>query len=425
MLGDYPAAPWAQIGVGDSRTPIQSGIWDVSHWDTDGDRWSGVEPTWLDRSCEGIAVQSMAGRPRIGDPFDVGTAELTFRNLDGWGDMQAPIDPAALVLRPGRAIRYGVDTPTGRHILFRGFVDDAIPVYAPYATDVVGLACIDALGEAGRVKVAPVDPPVGAGETASARAARVLDAVGWPTSKRDINTASTRLVATGLGADALDLLTLAADSCGGAVFGDLAGNVAFRMRDWQTFVPGPPDATVGNVDAGDVCPQGWELSFRRRETAVVARMGRTVDEVVVVVDEAAMPALGAETYERVDLATMSDGDLYRLALRILRVRGMATMPRVEAVVLDAATDPGDGRVVELMATARPETPTRLRCRLVTKTGRAVFDAEYFVASAEHTITENGRWTCRLGLDLAAPFAAAGGRWDLAGWDRATWTATAP
>jgi hypothetical protein len=110
-----------------------------------------------------------------------------------------------------------------------------------------------------------------------------------------------------------------------------------------------------------------------------------------------------------------------LARRLLVTRAMATMPRIEAVTLDAATDPGDGRVVELMATARPETPTRLRCQLQVAAGRVVFDVDMFVTGAAHTIGDTGRWQCRLTLDVAAPWAAAGGRWDGAGgWDRSTW-----
>ena len=425
LLGPYPAYPWAEVGVGDSRQPPPAGVWNTARWSTTA-TWSGVEPQWLDRSCDGMVATSVAGRERIGDPFGIGTGEVTFRNLDGWADMDdPPVDPATLVLRPGRAVRFGVDTATGRHVVFRGIIDEATPVYLPYSTDTATVAAIDALGDAGRINVPAVTPAAGDGESASARVTRILDAVSWPPSKRHVQDASTPLVATTLGAKAVDLLTRAADSCGGAVFGDLEGRVAFRHRDWQTYLPTtPPAATIGNVGPGDVCPQAWELSWRRGDVAVVATMGRQDDAgpvTVTVTDTAALGVLGPEPFDRLDLETKNTGDLTTLANRAIRVRGLATMPRVEAVVLDAATDPGDGRVVELMATARPETPTRLRCRLVTMSGRPVFDDEMFVTSARHTITEDGRWLCRLGLDTAAPFAAPGGRWGSAYWSRATWT----
>jgi len=324
---------------------------------------------------------------------------------------------------PGRQFRYGVDTPTGRHVLFRGYVDETVPVYQPYGTDVVQCSCIDALGEAGRAALDPLSAPVGAGETVDVRIGRILDARQWPLNYRDLMPTSVRLLGADLGGAVVDQLGQAADSGGGAVFGDLAGRVAYRGRDWQTFIPGtPPDATVGNLGGADICPSTWELSFRRRDVTTVARMGRSNDEHITVIDEAGRRVAGFEPFTRSDLLTADDAVLTTLARRVLETRAVATMPRIDAVTLDAATDPGDGRVVELMATVRPETPTRIRCRLRARDGRQVFDVEMLVTGVRHTITDRGRWWCRLTLDPAAPFAAAGGRWDRGGWDRTTWAA---
>ena len=170
-----------------------------------------------------------------------------------------------------------------------------------------------------------------------------------------------------------------------------------------------------------MCPSTWELSFRRRDVTTVARMGRSTTSHVTVVDEAGRRVVGFEPFTRSDLIPLDDATLLTLATRVVETRAVDTMPRVEAVTLDAATDPGDGRVVELMATARPEIPTRIRCRLRARDGRAVFDVAMFVTGVRHTITERGRWFCRLTLDSAAPFAAAGGRWDRGRWDRALWS----
>jgi hypothetical protein len=422
LLSRYPVAPWAELGVGDTRVPSGQARWDVARWDTPDASWAGTEPTWLDVSCESIVASSDAGRVRTTERFAPGTADVTLRNVSGWADMSGrPVPPAALPLRPGRQFRYGVDTPTGRHLLYRGYIDEAIPLYQPRGGDVVTANMVDALGEVGRIRLAAADPPVGGGETVTARIHRILDAAQWPATYRDVDASAVTLLATGLGAGCADLLSIAADSAGGAVFGDLAGRLAFRPIDWQTYMPDdPPAATIGNVDPADVCPQAWEMSFRRRDVAAVSTMHRVDGTGVTAVgDYDTLVTIGPEPFERSDLETEHDAHLTRMAHRVLVTRGIAAMPRVEAVTLDAANDPGDGSTVELMATARPETPTRLRCRLV-ESGRLVFDRQMFVTGAAHTITEHGRWACRLTLDVADPFAAAGGRWDRAGWDRTLW-----
>jgi hypothetical protein len=50
----------------------------------------------------------------------------------------------------------------------------------------------------------------------------------------------------------------------------------------------------------------------------------------------------------------------------------------------------------------------------------VFDAEHFATGVVHDVTPKA-WTLDLNLDLAAPFAAGGGRWDQSRWDQSTWT----
>ena len=422
LLGPVDVYPWAELGIGDTRSPTGQATWDGARWDDDAARWASTEPTWLDVACHVHGADSDAGRNRVLERFRPGGAEVVLRNLDGWADLNPPpTPPAVLPLRPGRQFRYGVDTPTGRHILFRGYIDEAVPLYQPYGTDVVQCGCIDALGEAGRAAL-DAGALVGDGETVTARVGRILDARQWAPTYRDLQPSSVRLAATDLGGAVVDQLGRAADSAGGAVFGDLAGRIAFRARDWQTYVPGtPPDFTVGNVEAADICPGSWELSFRRHDVTTVARMGRSADSHVTVTDELGRLLVGFEPFTRSDLTPLDDAMLTTLANRVLEVRNVDTMPRIEAVTLDAATDPGDGRLVELMATARPEIPTRIRCRLRARDGRPVFDVEMFVTAVRHQITDTGRWGCRLALDAAAPFAAAGGRWDQAGWDRSLWS----
>ena len=242
--------PVAQIGVGDERSEVTSGVWDVSRWDDPDDRWSGIDPEWLDVSCEVFSFECEYGRKRTTDRFVPGVATLLVRNLDGWADPYAVSDPAELSMRPGRGIRVGVvHEEFGTRWLFRGFIDAVVPTYEPERTDRVTLSCVDALGEINRAKLLPFATEVGAGETADVRVGRLLDRAIWPITKRDLWPTSWTLVGSTEGGQIADLLGVVADSVGGAIFGDLDGSIAFRPRDWQIYDPTTPiDGTIGNVD---------------------------------------------------------------------------------------------------------------------------------------------------------------------------------
>jgi hypothetical protein len=422
------ARPFLELGVGDSRVPGNAARWDVQRWDQPDALWSGVEPTWQDVTCQGYEVRYSLGRERTTDRFDVGTMSVTATNVSGWADLEPPEpgDISTLQLRPGRAIRFGVDhVEHGRVILWRGFVDTVDPVYEP-GSSVVRLQCIDALGEVGRTHLAAADPS-GDGETVTARIGRTLDAVQWPDSKRRLDGSSTLLLGAKLDGQAADLLTRAADSNGGAVYGDVDAAVVYRAMNWQTFPTGRPvDATIGNVAAGDVCPVRWVRPFARADitTRVILQNRREPEPDIVQVDDSAWWSLyGIETFERTDLDTAAVAVLTDMAHQYLRQRGPDTAPRVRSVSLDAAT--GDA-VVDLLTLASCYLPRRYRCRLLLD--RLVFDDEHYCTGIAQVVTPDG-WTADLNLDLAATYEATSApRWEpaagadagMARWDRAEW-----
>jgi hypothetical protein len=244
------ARPVVELGVGDSRIPTGQATWSHAYWDTDGDRWAGNEPTWHDITCDTISLRCEYGRRHTTDRFVPGLATVVVNNETGWADPNAVGDPTVLTIRPGRPIRFGVvHAVYGTRWLYRGFVDAVVPQYVPNGTDTVQFDCVDALGEVNRGKLIPQGVPIGDGEPVSTRLNAVLDQANWPAVKRDIWPTSIALVGDEMGGQVADLLTRAADSGGGVVFGDLEANVAFRPRDWQVFAPDEPvDGTIGNVD---------------------------------------------------------------------------------------------------------------------------------------------------------------------------------
>ena len=438
------ARPIVELGVGNTNVPSGQAVWDTARWSTD-DLWAGTEPTWLDITCDVHDIEIDQGRDRTISRWQVGTASITVDNTTGVYDVNAvPTSPATLSVRPGRQLRVGMAIDDGVPLwLGRWFIDAANPTYDPVLHDVVQLSCVDAKGQSGKVDVAEVaDPGVGAGETVTARINRVLDVTGWQTAYRDIAAGSTTLLATKLGSKAVDLIDLAADSAGGAVFGDAAGRLVYRGRDWQTYEPDVPvDGIIGNpvptgsdiVDGPDdvvffgdqlvwmastgdaVCPSGWEMSFEAADMATRVLVGRPQEPPHVFDDVEAQVLYGLETFTRTDLICNVPADLDVIGARYLRVLSADFMPNVAAVTIDAATSIG---ARDLAATVDPTLPSRYR-GMLREGARTVFDRQFFATGVSHRIDPE-TWTVRIALDDAGPFAVTGNRWNDAAWSTGTW-----
>ena len=248
--------------------------------------------------------------------------------------------------------------------------------------------------------------------------------------------------ATTLGAQAVDLLDVAADSTGGVVFADEQARVVYRPRDWQTYEPGTPvDGTIGNLPAtGDdvvygaddvvygaddvvwmvtaadaVCPSGWEMSFESSDMATRVLTGRPSEEPHIFNDPANQLLYGVETFSRTDLIPAVPGELDILGNRMLRVLSANFMPTVSAVTIDAGTTV---EARDLCATVDPTVPSRYR-GFLEQDGRIVFDRQFFAVGVSHRLDPES-WTCRIALDDAGPFATVGNRWDDAAWDSGLW-----
>ena len=106
---------------------------------------------------------------------------------------------------------------------------------------------------------------------------------------------------------------------------------------------------------------------------------------------------GPQPLSRTDLIN-TEKDLFEtLADRILEVRGINSVPRIETVTIDARTGHGIANM-ELMSSARPEKPSRYHLRLAVDE-RPIFDRMCFVSAVRHFISRD-EWSSRISLDIA-------------------------
>jgi hypothetical protein len=416
------AWPVVELGLGDVRTDLATtGVWDTSEWDDPTALWAGTEPSWLDITDKTHDIIFTLGRARATDLFDIGTATLIVSNEDGWADPIPPDDdPARLTLRAGRQLRVGVydvdtDTTTWK---WRGYIDAAWPRYDASLHDIAEVNAVCALGEVGRVNLVELVTPVGTSELANTRVIRILDAAKWPNAKRNIPVSGVTMLATTLGDSTANMLRIVADSVGGAIFGDTLGRVVLRGRDWQVWQTGDPtDATIGNIDPGDVAPVSWLPSNQRVDVITQVQLARNSDAAPTVWDDDEGQALyGVEPFQALDLVCSASAQLERLALRLFRTRGYTTTPRIDAVHMDAATSDD---ALNLLVAVDPFLPSRYSCNLELERGQ-VFDRDMLVTGVRHHMAPDV-WEADINLDLAEPWEAVGGDWDYAYWDRNVWS----
>jgi hypothetical protein len=348
---------------------------------------SGNDPTPPTGTQVGVYASFYAGALSYGRTHQPGPPAFT--DIAGGANLAAPI-----LLEPGVLVRIGVDHQVhGDQWFFHGYVDGIEPVYDPSARPVSRINCIDALGEIGRLPVDDIggfDP-----EEAWERVIRLMNEAEWPASLRDIADDATWMTNSTAAPDReIEMLTQTAESCGGAVYGDPTnGHVVFRGRDWQ------------------VCPSTWERSWKREEMSTRVTYTSGHGDKFFNSNPEAETRFGVEPYDRT-LVAIEPRIMNKLGRRQLRLRGPGAFPRVNAVLLDAAT--GDS-AVDVMTVSTFTAPSRYLCGLHID-GVTVFDRQYLVTGVRHTITRD-RWQCRLGLDIADVFATKGARWGIGHWGR--------
>ena len=123
---------------------------------------------------------------------------------------------------------------------------------------------------------------------------------------------------------------------------------------------------------------------------------------------------GVEKYERTLICTTAER-VNELALRQLRLRHPNQFPRIQAVLLDAATADD---ALDLMATANFTGPSKYWCQL-RRNHEFVFNRKMLVTGVRHRMTPDV-WTTRLALDPSSVFYEPGGRWDRDRWGVGEW-----
>jgi hypothetical protein len=180
------------------------------------------------------AVSIQRGRNANADQFQAGTASIRIADINGDFNPENLSSPYAGLLLPLRKVTItATDNNTGLvYPLFAGYITGYNFTQAQVVGE-VSYTTLSATDGFRLLNMGTVSTVTGAtaGQLSGARVTKILDAVAWPNSMRDIDTGQTTLqVDPGTTRTALNALITVETSEYGAIYMDPSGNVVFQDR---------------------------------------------------------------------------------------------------------------------------------------------------------------------------------------------------
>jgi hypothetical protein len=390
------------------------GRWDHAKWDTLG-VWAG-SPQLQDISCQVISTTISRGRDAPLERFRPSSCTVVIDDPDGlYSPWRTVGDPAPYsTVGPGIGLIVWASSGSLSWPRFAGIVDtinDDFPEHGLrhevtfHAFDYMSvLAAFDGLEQT----------PVGAGETAGARLARVATNAAY-TYPTQFDAGTVALQDTTLAKNALDEMGMVTDTELGGLFCTRDGTLRFYDRNGLVTEPAFTDV---QAVFGDDCSTGVELPYtdvtlatnldKIKNQVSISNVGGTA---VTVQDLTSVGLYGKRTWQRMDLihqnptesTTIANAHLARYAYAANEIDGLA----VELTV----TSPAQQR---LLLTLDLLWLIEVRRRAH---GFQVV-AELQIQAVGETITATS-WTLTLNTFSAGDVFAAG-RWDVAVWDTGKW-----
>jgi hypothetical protein len=395
-------------------------VWDGADTEWDVSAWSQTDTTlgdFVDVTCDvlddGVGLKAGASSADgVVTRWEAATCD--FRLVGTAYDPRS--GPWAGLLGPGVevAVRWRTLAADAEWLTaFRGLTDDEGFSYDPKAK-VASVAATDGI----RVFAAydgPEQPPIGQGETAAERVARIADMVRWPTDRRDIEPGGVPLKQTTLAEAAWTMLLQVADTDLAHLWINRAGELAYRpqgkvlpqqiVHAWiGCHVDDPPE---GATVVTPIQLLGQQPTITRNVVSISRQARDETDEAatVTLVDDSSVARYFPHTYERTDLIHTEDAWSTRVAEAILAASAWPSAAP-ESVELDSNADPA---ATALLLGLEPSLT------VVVDDGESQWICE--PAGWEVAVRRNGiHGTIQL-LDVSSYYGAT---WDNAAWDETRW-----
>ena len=284
------------------------------------------------------SIKTTRGRSATADLFQTGTLSLRIIDQTGAFNPMNPASPYTGLLTPMRKVVITATYATTTYPIFAGYITSYSTTTPKDVGDVVytTIQAVDGFRLANTAQITTVTGAT-AGQTTGTRVGKLLDAIGWPTGQRDIDTGQTTVQADpGTLRNALSALQTIESTEYGALYMDALGNYVFQDRLLtSSSVAGTPVVFNDNGTGISYNNALWKLDdslvFNK---ASITRTGGTAQ---VASNQSSIDKYFLHSYQETNLLMETDADALNNAQAYVASRS-ETAIRCDAITLDLYTD---------------------------------------------------------------------------------------
>jgi len=316
----------------DPSTPLDTGVL--------GDAATVI----ADVSDQTQSVQIRRGYNRIADNFNTGTATVVIVDATGAFNPDNTSSPYYGLLTPLRKIRISGTYNSVKYYVFSGYIQ-SFRYQAPNGTELAKVF-IDAVDGQALLNLSTVTTISGATvQDSGTRIEKILDAVGWPSSMRNIQTGASTLQADpGGNRSALDAVLTVDDSELGAFYFDELGQATFINRtNLATAITGVPTIFTDDGLGTDISYQDVQFNLDDTQLVNYVSVQRVNGTAQIAFDQSSIDSYFQRTRLRQNLLMQTDEEAFDQANTFLFSRKDSEM-RIDSVVLDCSDNTESERI---------------------------------------------------------------------------------
>ena len=297
---------------------------------------SGTLPIEITSLVEKVAIRR--GRNRITSKFEPGTADVTLYDQNGDWNPSNPNGAYYPNLVPLRQIIIYATYGGNDYYLFSGFIQsyDTGFYQGNYDVSQVTLRCVDAFRLFAGSIVSTVTGGT-AGQDSGTRVNKILDAINFPLSLRNIDTGDSTLQADpGTERDTLEALQQVENSEFGGIFLDGQGRVNFKNRTAMINTPSTAAWTFAD-DGTNISYTNADVRFDDTTLFNSVSVTRKNGTTQTAFDQPSIDKYFLHSGTRTDILVQTDTESLNQAQAILATR-KDPEPRIDSIALNLYDD---------------------------------------------------------------------------------------
>jgi hypothetical protein len=299
----------------------------------------------VDVSNQVDSIRTNRGRTALSDVFQTGTMSLRIIDQNGDFNPMNPASPYYNLLTPMRKVTITATYGTNTYPIFAGYITSYDTTTPKDVGEIVytTVQAVDGFRLFQNAQITSV-ATTPAGQTSGTRIGKLLDAVGWPTSMRDIDTGQTTVQADpGTLRTSLAAMQTVTSTEYGSLYMDGFGNLVFQDRALtSSSVAGTAIDFNDNGTGVSYNNALWKLDdtlvFNK---ATITRTGGTPQ---VAFNQASIDKYFLHSYQEQNLLMETDTEALNNARAFVASR-QETSIRCDAVTLDLYTDNYDAGIL--------------------------------------------------------------------------------